>query len=390
MAADRYRSAEDKYYKLRGQFDTGRITQEQFDERLRELMIQDDRGRYWMLGADSGKWYYYDGSSWVPGDPLDGAAAAAAAATAAAAESAAPTPAAGTGVAPRPAPQAPPEKAGRDFPFVPIVIGAALLVGALAAFLLFQNRERLFVAQVQPTPITPVLPATITRAPSPTPRNGQATSVATAADLPTPIPITEAPNQPTAAELPTLAAVTAAPPTVGITVAADTPEPTNAGELPTLLPSVTSAATEAIPTVTPLPATATNTPPPNTATPSFPPGVYVTALNISPSPARQNQAASFTATFVNTTGGAQPFNWLILVYRAETGNQFGESTGYLVNVPVGESTLTIEHTPVTGRGGGCEPFFARAGWKTSSVEKTVFPNTSGAPVTVNFESCPAS
>src|SRR5581483_211767 len=75
MAADKYRHVEDEYFKLRGQFDTGRLTQDQFGEKLRELMVQDDKGRYWMLGADSGKWYYYDGTKWVTGDPFVGAEA---------------------------------------------------------------------------------------------------------------------------------------------------------------------------------------------------------------------------------------------------------------------------------------------------------------------------
>ena len=53
---DQYQHSEDEYFKLRGQFDTGRLTQEEFDEKLRALMVQDEQGRYWMLGADSGKW----------------------------------------------------------------------------------------------------------------------------------------------------------------------------------------------------------------------------------------------------------------------------------------------------------------------------------------------
>ncbi len=377
MAANKYKSAEDAYFTLRGQFDTGRITQEQFDDKLRDLMIQDEQGRYWMLGADSGKWYYYDGANWVPGEPpIDAAPAADAAAVAAAVPPASSAPApvdtpAATGVAPKPTPPVPPQKEGREFPLVPIIIAVALLVGAVAAFLLFQNRDRIFVAQ-QPTQITPVLPPTITRAPSPTPLNVQATAVAGVTGEPTPIPVTVAPPS----GLPTLAPATSQA----------TTEPTNG--LPTLLPTTTVVVTGSIPTVTPFPATETPEAPTSTPTPNAPPGVYVTGLTISPNPAKQNQAATFTATFLNTTGGVQSYNWLVLTYRAETGNQFGESTAYLVEIPVGGSTLSLEHVPVTGRGGGCESFFARAGSKTSSVEKTVFPNTSGAPATVNYESCP--
>lgn len=64
-----YKSAEEAYFKLKGQAATGRITHEQFEAQLRELMVQDAQGRYWMLGADSGKWYRRDGETWTEAQP---------------------------------------------------------------------------------------------------------------------------------------------------------------------------------------------------------------------------------------------------------------------------------------------------------------------------------
>src|SRR5581483_9490827 len=165
MAADKYRHVEDEYFKLRGQFDTGRLTQDQFDEKLRELMVQDDKGRYWMLGADSGKWYYYDGTKWVTGDPYTGTAAPATMAETTVGGTPAPASSPQT-ASPRRAPvSTPPAPSGRGLPLVPILVVLLLLILAAAALFLYQNRGQ-FLAQQPPAQITPVLPPTITRAPS--------------------------------------------------------------------------------------------------------------------------------------------------------------------------------------------------------------------------------
>ncbi len=66
---DRFRRAQDDYFVLRGQLETGRVTREQFDAALKQLMIQDAQGRFWMLGADSGRWYVHDGQNWVEAQP---------------------------------------------------------------------------------------------------------------------------------------------------------------------------------------------------------------------------------------------------------------------------------------------------------------------------------
>ena len=70
---DRFRRAEDDYFRLKGQFATGRITHQQFEQALQALMIEDDQGRHWSLGVDTGKWYRHDGQAWVETDPYTGA-----------------------------------------------------------------------------------------------------------------------------------------------------------------------------------------------------------------------------------------------------------------------------------------------------------------------------
>lgn len=64
-----FQHAEDEFFKLKGQLSAGRITQDQYDAKLRELMVQDPEGRYWMIGGDSGKWYVHDGASWTEAKP---------------------------------------------------------------------------------------------------------------------------------------------------------------------------------------------------------------------------------------------------------------------------------------------------------------------------------
>ena len=381
MAADKYRHAEDEYFKLRGQFDTGRLTQEQFDEKLRALMLQDEQGRYWMLGADSGKWYYYDGTKWVQGDPYPGASMPPPIALAALPPSS-PPPVSSVGVPPA---SAPPAAAKRGLPIVPILIVLALLALGVAGFLIFQNRERIFVAQ-QPPQITPVLPPTITRAPSPTapvfvptlaPQTLPALATAIpATDVPTAAPPTEPPAQPPATNAPAITVI----------VVTEIPPPTEI--LPTLLPTATPQPTLQ-PTTAPtrVPATATNVPPTNTAVPTCPNGVCVTELKFSPAAPKRNQDVTFTANFLNSTGDTKSYNWLILVYRQGQSKGFGESTAYNISVPPGASTFNITHTVVKGPG-GCESFYARAGWKISAFEKHEFPNVSGEPAAANFDVCP--
>src|SRR4029079_16093689 len=40
---------------------------------LRNMAFEDAQGRSWMIGANSGRWYYSDGGDWVQGDPASAA-----------------------------------------------------------------------------------------------------------------------------------------------------------------------------------------------------------------------------------------------------------------------------------------------------------------------------
>jgi tetratricopeptide (TPR) repeat protein/Tol biopolymer transport system component len=60
---------ERRFHELEKKLKTGAISGAEFEAEVKKLQFQDDTGRYWMIGAQSGKWYFYDGSQWVPGEP---------------------------------------------------------------------------------------------------------------------------------------------------------------------------------------------------------------------------------------------------------------------------------------------------------------------------------
>jgi hypothetical protein len=69
LADNPFKRAEDEYFTLKGKLAAGRITREQFEAALRDLMVQDAQGRYWVLGTDSAKWFVREGELWVERDP---------------------------------------------------------------------------------------------------------------------------------------------------------------------------------------------------------------------------------------------------------------------------------------------------------------------------------
>ncbi len=66
---NRFQRLQDDYLALRRQLDSNRITPEQFDVAIKNLMVRDAQGRHWTLGAKDGKWYMHDGRAWVLANP---------------------------------------------------------------------------------------------------------------------------------------------------------------------------------------------------------------------------------------------------------------------------------------------------------------------------------
>ena len=65
----RYAAAAKSYEALRALLEAGRLTREAYLAELQKLILQDAAGSFWMLGAETGDWYWHDGRRWVRRDP---------------------------------------------------------------------------------------------------------------------------------------------------------------------------------------------------------------------------------------------------------------------------------------------------------------------------------
>ncbi|TKJ28084.1 MAG: hypothetical protein CEE40_12465, partial [Chloroflexi bacterium B3_Chlor] len=66
-----FREVEKRFKELKSKLDTGEIDERYFEAELRKLQVLDQQGQYWMIGAQSGLWYYYDGTQWIQANPLE-------------------------------------------------------------------------------------------------------------------------------------------------------------------------------------------------------------------------------------------------------------------------------------------------------------------------------
>jgi hypothetical protein len=64
---------EQRYQELVRDFQSGQISQAAFLSAADDLYFQDERGRYWAIGLQSGAWHYHDGQAWQPADPRQAA-----------------------------------------------------------------------------------------------------------------------------------------------------------------------------------------------------------------------------------------------------------------------------------------------------------------------------
>jgi hypothetical protein len=66
---DPFREAEATYALLRDKFKDKRISSQEFSDSLKQLRIKDEDGRFWVIGARSGKWYAFENGEWVEAKP---------------------------------------------------------------------------------------------------------------------------------------------------------------------------------------------------------------------------------------------------------------------------------------------------------------------------------
>ena len=64
-----FAQVETKFKELKRKYDAGAFSEEDFKAQLEELMIEDAEGKWWIIGYETGKWYYHDGERWVQSKP---------------------------------------------------------------------------------------------------------------------------------------------------------------------------------------------------------------------------------------------------------------------------------------------------------------------------------
>lgn len=67
--ADQFREAEATFSLLREKFKDKRISPQEFADSLKQLRIKDEEGRFWVIGAQSGKWYAFENGEWIEAKP---------------------------------------------------------------------------------------------------------------------------------------------------------------------------------------------------------------------------------------------------------------------------------------------------------------------------------
>lgn len=65
----KFKEIENQFRKLKEEYQNRKISDQEFKDRLKALRIIDKSGRCWTIGAKTGRWYYFDGASWVEGSP---------------------------------------------------------------------------------------------------------------------------------------------------------------------------------------------------------------------------------------------------------------------------------------------------------------------------------
>ena len=64
-----FQDVDRRFAELKQQHDAGTLSAENFDAALKELMVQDDQGRWWAKSRTTGEWSYHDGTQWVKAVP---------------------------------------------------------------------------------------------------------------------------------------------------------------------------------------------------------------------------------------------------------------------------------------------------------------------------------
>ena len=65
----KFAAAQQTYLELKERYERGDLSKSEFETAMQESMVQDANGAYWLLGAESGRWYRYHDQQWVQANP---------------------------------------------------------------------------------------------------------------------------------------------------------------------------------------------------------------------------------------------------------------------------------------------------------------------------------
>ncbi len=71
MDQSKFKEVEQKYNDLKERLNYGALNPEEIKKELKKMMVVDEDGKYWMIGAKTGKWYFHDGTDWKEGNPYE-------------------------------------------------------------------------------------------------------------------------------------------------------------------------------------------------------------------------------------------------------------------------------------------------------------------------------
>lgn len=69
MIKDEFRNVESALSRIKRRYRNREISKREFLESLKKLRVRDQQGRFWMIGVQTGKWYFFDGRKWTPSSP---------------------------------------------------------------------------------------------------------------------------------------------------------------------------------------------------------------------------------------------------------------------------------------------------------------------------------
>jgi hypothetical protein len=64
-----FQEADRRYAEIKRRHEAGSLTDEEFDEQLKELMVQDQEDRWWVKSRTTGEWHYHNGTAWIKDTP---------------------------------------------------------------------------------------------------------------------------------------------------------------------------------------------------------------------------------------------------------------------------------------------------------------------------------